>query len=238
MNTLLGYAHKDTVPYSGPNQTGFYMGEGNTLLGMQTGGLPRKPAGMAQTGLRQELQKKEDWGKEQKYLTDVAKQYKQGEFWDWASEKGQALSPWAELDAVIGGGAEFLKRAGMKEIDRPDVVYGGDRIRQIGEDYEAARKDPLKHGVMTGLGDYAGSYLGEVVEPWMKDVGAPWLEGKMGDLFGAGQDAGLPSLPAGGWGSSFGMTEAPTLSSDPFAMQQFDPFSRGRSTSGFGFNMP
>ena len=194
MNTLLGYAHKDTVPYSGPNQTGFYMGEGNTLLGMQAGGLPRKPAGMAQTGLRQNLRKKEDWGKLQKYGTAIGEQYKQGEFWDWASEKGQAISPWAGLDAVIGGGAEFFKRAGMKEIDRPDVVYGGDRIRQIGEDYEAARKDPLKHGVMTGLGDYASSYATGVVEPWLKDVGAPWLEGKMGEwgqtLFGS--DQGLP----------------------------------------------
>ena len=194
MNTLLGYAHKDTVPYSGPNQTGFYMGGGNTLLGMQAGGPPRKPAGMAQTGLRQQLQKKEDWGKEQKYLTDVAEQYKQGEFWDWASEKGQAISPWAGLDAVIAGVGEFGKRAGMEEIDRPDVVYGGDRIRQVGEDYEGARKDPLKHGVMTGLGDYASSYLTGVAEPWLKDVGAPWLEDKAGEwgqtLFGS--DQGLP----------------------------------------------
>ena len=93
---------------SGPNMTGYYLGESPNLMGMQTGGSFGKPKTRGAALLARALQKQDDLGLLEDYQrAEAERQKKGGLFGSIASTAGGLLG------AAIGGPAGAAIGAGL-----------------------------------------------------------------------------------------------------------------------------
>ena len=172
MKTLLGYAYKDSGMYSKPNMAGYYMGDKQSVPGMQTGGQAmiaraqqmRDDEQAFRKAERQEAKrqrKKSGWGKFGGLLGGLA---------------GAALSPFtggASLALASGAGSWLGStlggRAGGKvKSGGKGTVFLQDRfgdIAKAGKAFDKQQKQQaLTSAITTGLtaGFNPGSMYGRV----------------------------------------------------------------------------
>ena len=169
MKTLLGYTFEDGTKSSGPNYNGYYMGQDNSLMGMQTGGMAR----LAQA--RQ--QRKDDDLFSARERAEAKRQGKSSFFGgigrSLGSLAGSVFGPagtaaGSYLGAKIGRGLSGAgKGISEKEATR-GTVYKQDRFKDISKaskafDKQQRTKDLISAGtagVTAGVGD--GGFYGSI----------------------------------------------------------------------------
>jgi len=159
MKTLLGYAYKDSVMYSKPNMTGYYMGDKQFTPGMQTGGQARIARAKQYRGDEQAFREAErSEGKRQR------KKSGWGKFGSLAGGLiGAALAPvtgGASLALAAGLGSYAGGRLGGRAGGKPrsggkGTVFLQDQfgdIAKAGRAFDKQQKDQaLTSALMTGL---------------------------------------------------------------------------------------
>ena len=169
MKTLLGYTFEDGTKSSGPNYNGYYMGQDNSLMGMQTGGMAR----LAQARQR----RKDDDLMAARERAEARRQRKSGLFGGigrtLGSLAGSVFGPagtaaGSYLGSKIGRGLSGAgKGISEKEAIR-GTVYKQDRFKDISKaskafDKQQRTKDLMSAGtaaLAAGVGD--GGFYGRI----------------------------------------------------------------------------
>jgi hypothetical protein len=239
MKTLLGYAYKDNGMYSKPNMTGYYMGDKQSTLGMQTGGQARiaraqqiqddeQAFGKAERQEGKRQRKKSGWGKSLGLLGGLA---------------GAALSPFTgglSLGLASGAGSWLGStlggRAGGKarsaDALREGTVFGQDKFRNLakaGSAFDKQQKDQaLMSAVTTGLtaGFSPGSMYGKVREASTGRGVAGWGNKLLTDYY----KANTPNM------ASLGLSSLPSLGTPQLNAPQLFSSGFGTGTQTTPFN--
>jgi hypothetical protein len=165
---------------SGPNMTGYYLGESPNLMGMQTGGSFGKPQPFGKPKTRgaallaRALQKQDDLGLLEDYQrAEAERQKKGGLFGSIASTAGGLLGAaiggpaGAAIGAGLGKGlGERLGAGKAEDYDESGTVYAQESFRDIDEASEEFNKGILgrsliegaKAGLTAGLTPGGGQY--------------------------------------------------------------------------------
>ena len=241
MKTLLGYAYKDSGMYSKPNMAGYYMGDKQSVPGMQTGGQAmiaraqqmRDDEQAFRKAERQEAKrqrKKSGWGKFGGLLGGLA---------------GAALSPFTGgaslalasgagswLGSTLGGRAGGKAKSGGK-----GTVFLQDRfgdIAKAGKAFDKQQKQQaLTSAITTGLtaGFSPTSMYGRVNQASMGRGVAGWADpaGQM-----AFWKSNTPNL------GSLGLSSAPSLGGSKPSIAGYDPSSLfgGSTKDAFALSTP
>tara|TARA_R100000234_G_scaffold19999_1_gene11215 strand:+ start:4206 stop:5042 length:837 start_codon:yes stop_codon:yes gene_type:complete len=240
MKTLLGYAYKDSGIYSKPNMAGYYMGDKQSVPGMQTGGQAmiaraqqmRDDEQAFRKAERQEAKrqrKKSGWGKFGGLLGGLA---------------GAALSPFtggASLALASGAGSWLGStlggRAGGKvKSGGKGTVFLQDRfgdIAKAGKAFDKQQKQQaLKSAITTGLtaGFSPGSMYGKVRDASMGRGVAGWGNKLLTDYY----KANTPNM------ASLSLSALPTLGGSKPSIAGYDPSSLfgGSTKDAFALSTP
>jgi len=243
MKTLLGYAYKDSGMYSKPNMTGYYMGDEQSVPGMQTGGQAmiaraqqmRDDEQAIRKAERQEAKrqrKKSGWGKFGGLLGGLA---------------GAALSPFTGglslgLASGLGSyaGSRLGGRAGgkAKSADklRAGTVFRQDQfgdIAKAGSAFDKQQKNQaLTSAITTGLtaGFSPTSMYGRVNQASMGRGVAGWGNKLLTDYY----KANTPNM------ASLSLSALPTLGGSKPSIAGYDPSSLfgGSTKDAFALSTP
>lgn len=143
---------------SGPNMTGYYLGESPNLMGMQTGGSFGKPKTRGAALLARALQKQDDLGLLEDYQrAEAERQKKGGLFGSIASTAGGLLGAaiggpaGAAIGAGLGKGlGEKLGAGKAKDYDESGTVYAQESFRDIDEASDEYNKGMLGRSLLSG----------------------------------------------------------------------------------------
>lgn len=244
MKTLLGYAYKDSGMYSKPNMAGYYMGDKQSVPGMQTGG---------QAMIARAQQMRDDEQAFRKAERQEAKRQRKksgwGKFGSLAGGLiGAALAPVtgglslglaSGLGSYAGGRLGGMAGGKAKSADklREGTVFRQDRfgdIAKAGRAFDKQQKDKaFWSAVSTGLtaGLKPGSMYGKVRDASMGRGVAGWADpaGQM-----AFWKSNTPSL------GSLGLSSAPSLGGSKPSIAGYDPSSLfgGSTKNAFALSTP
>jgi len=148
---------------SGPNMTGYYLGESPNLMGMQTGGSFGKPQPFGKPKTRgaallaRALQKQDDLGLLEDYQRAEAERQKRGGLFGSVlgtvgGLAGGLLGPGgAAIGASLGKGlGERLGAGKAKDYDESGTVYAQESFRDIDEASDEYNKGMLERSLMAG----------------------------------------------------------------------------------------
>jgi len=238
MKTLLGYAYKDSGMYSKPNMTGYYMGNDQSMSGMQTGGQAMIKRAKQYRGDEQAFREAErSEGKRQRKKSGWSK------FGGLLGGlTGAALSPFTgglSLGLASGAGSWLGStlggRAGGKARSAADTGKGtvfrqdqfGD-LAKAGSAFDKQQKEQaLMSAAMTGLtaGFSPGSMYGKVREASTGRGVAGWGNKLLTDYY----KANTPNM------ASLGLSSLPTLGTPQLSAPQLfsSGFGTGTQTTPF-----
>tara|TARA_Y100000401_G_scaffold42259_1_gene32151 strand:+ start:873 stop:2102 length:1230 start_codon:yes stop_codon:yes gene_type:complete len=148
---------------SGPNMTGYYLGEAPNLMGMQTGGSFGKPQPFGKPKTRgaallaRALQKQDDLGLLEDYQRAEAERQKRGGLFGSVlgtvgGLAGALLGPGgAAIGTSLGKGlGERLGAGKAKDYDESGTVYAQESFRDIDEASDEYNKGMLERSLMAG----------------------------------------------------------------------------------------
>ena len=216
---------------SGPNMTGYYLGESPNLMGMQTGGSFGKPQPFGKPKTRgaallaRALQKQDDLGLLEDYQrAEAERQKKGGLFGSIASTAGGLLGAaiggpaGAAIGAGLGKGlGEKLGAGKAKDYDESGTVYAQESFRDIDEASDEYNKGMLGRSLLSGA--VAGATAG------LTPGGG--IYGQYNPLTSTGQQgikAGLQGLGVTGY--------TPTQSLTSFGRAQYEGGTGGLAGTG------
>ena len=143
---------------SGPNMTGYYLGESPNLMGMQTGGSFGKPKTRGAALLARALQKQDDLGLLEDYQrAEAERQKKGGLFGSIASTAGGLLGAaiggpaGAAIGAGLGKGfGEKLGAGKAEDYDASGTVFSQQSFRDVDEASEEFNEGMLGRSLLSG----------------------------------------------------------------------------------------